>query len=117
AAQPALCGADRRRALPRRDHRRNPRLARATVNAHAEMPPARANARQLRIVASTQTGDPQATSARRRPALAVWRLEHARACELPCELTRQVIAHYSDPGQLVIAAGNARAVLAQARRL
>ncbi len=87
------------------------------MNGHAALEPARANARRLRIVASTQTGDPQAASARRTPALAVWRLEHARACALPCELARQVIAHYSDPGQLILAGSGTNAAAAQARRL
>jgi DNA modification methylase len=36
---------------------------------------------------------------------------------LPAELARRLIAHYSDPGQLVIAAGNSGAACVQARRL
>src|SRR5918912_2098445 len=36
-------------------------------------------------------------------ALAVWRLEHARATDpLPHELAHAAIAHYTDPGDLVL---------------
>lgn len=87
------------------------------MNAHAAISPACANGRQLRIVSSTQTGDPEATSARLTPALAVWPLEQTSSCALPAELARRLIAHYSDPGQLVLAASGANAAAAQARRL
>jgi hypothetical protein len=47
--------------------------------------------------------DAQPSSALRKQPLAVWRLEHARRSDpLPCELARAAIAHYTDPGELVI---------------
>ena len=87
----------------------------ANTSTHADI---RGHARRpLRLVANSQGRDAEAASARRAPALAAWRLEHRSTSGLPAELARRLIVQYSDPGQLVIAAGNAGAVPAQARRL
>jgi hypothetical protein len=53
------------------------------------------------------------------PALAVWRLQRAiRADPLPRELARRAIAHYTDPGDLILAPGRRGGeLLEQAARL
>jgi hypothetical protein len=74
----------------------------------------------LQLVSDTEKGashrtPPQEVSAK--PALAVWRLDRSSAAPLPGELVRRLIAHYSDPGDLVVVATGASEALRQARRL
>jgi hypothetical protein len=74
-------------------------------------------ARRLQLVTATDaaTGsESEVTPAGGRPALAVWRLERSSNRSLPSELVRLLIAHYSEPGDLVLAAADA---LRQAERL
>jgi hypothetical protein len=74
-------------------------------------------ARRLQLVTATDaaaSNESEATPAGGRPALAVWRLERSSNRPLPSELVRQLIAHYSEPGDLVLAAADA---LRQAERL
>jgi hypothetical protein len=74
-------------------------------------------ARPLQLVTDTDataTNESEATPASGRPALAVWRLERSSNRPLPSELVRQLIAHYSEPGDLILAAADA---LPQTRRL
>jgi hypothetical protein len=71
----------------------------------------------LQLVTATdaaERNESEAAPAGGRPALAVWRLERSSNRPLPSELVRQLIAHYSEPGDLVLAAAD---VLAQAARL
>jgi hypothetical protein len=74
----------------------------------------------LRLVSDTEKRTshrrlPQEVSAK--PALAVWQLDRRSARALPGELVRRLIAHYSDPGDLVVVATGASDALHQARRL
>ena len=74
----------------------------------------------LQLVSDTEKGTshptlPQDVSAK--PALAVWQLDRSSAGPLPGELVRRLIAHYSDPGDLVVVATGASDALHQARRL
>lgn len=87
---------------------------------------ARARARdstpQLRLVrpADADAGPrPEAQLVPLEPALAVWRLQRAsRTDPLPRELARRAIAHYTDPGDLVLAPGRRGGeLLDQAARL
>jgi hypothetical protein len=74
-------------------------------------------ARPLQLATATDaaaTNESEATPAGGRPALAVWRLKRSSNRPLPSELVRQLIAHYSQPGDLVLAAADA---LRQAERL
>src|SRR5439155_15551162 len=74
-------------------------------------------ARPLQLVTAADAAarhESEATPAGGRPALAVWRLERSSNRPLPRELTRQLIAHYSEPGDLVLGAADA---LRQAKRL
>jgi len=82
---------------------------------HAQTEPTRA----LRRVAD---GDARAAAktaqgVRARPALAVWPLAARGKRPLPRELARQLIAHYSEPGDLVLAAPSAGEALRGARQL
>ncbi len=73
---------------------------------HAQTAPTRA----LRLVAdgdARTAGKTAAERARARPALAVWPLACRGKQPLPPELVRQLIAHYSEPGDLVLAAASA----------
>ena len=73
---------------------------------------------RLRLVSETDaTSCASASGDASRTALGVWRLECSSARRLPDELARRLIAHYSDPGELVVAAAGAGAALRQARRL
>jgi hypothetical protein len=74
----------------------------------------------LQLVSDTEEGTSGATAPRdvsAKPALAVWRLDRSSAGPLPDELVRRLIAHYSDPGDLVVVATGASDSLHQARRL
>lgn len=77
--------------------------------------------RHVRLVTDTdpQTrADTEPKQTRVKPALAVWRLENTSTPALPAELARQLIAHYTDRGDLVLAPrpGGSDA-LREARRL
>jgi len=77
--------------------------------------------RHLRLVTDTDahaSADSEPRQTRAKPALAVWRLERASKRALPSNLARQLIAHYTDRGDLVLAPrrGGSEA-LRQARRL
>jgi hypothetical protein len=52
-----------------------------------------------------------------KPALAAWQLDRSSAGPLPGELARRLIAHYSDPGDLVLVVTAASDALRQARRM
>jgi hypothetical protein len=74
-------------------------------------------ARPLRLVTAadaTARNESEATPAGGSPALAVWRLARSSSRLLPSELARRLIAHYSEPGDLVLGAADA---LRQAERL
>jgi hypothetical protein len=77
--------------------------------------------RHLRLVTDTDAhasvdSEPRQTHAK--PALAVWRLEHTSKRALPSELALQLIAHYTDRGDLVLASWRSgNETLRQARRL
>jgi hypothetical protein len=67
-------------------------------------------ARRLQLVTATDAAavnESEATPAGGRPALAVWRLKRSSNRPLPSELARELIAHYSEPGDLVLAAADA----------
>jgi hypothetical protein len=89
------------------------------VNASAATTDVRADSpRQLRLVANPSSSSGQETTgARRTPALAVLRLERTSTRTLPTELARRLIAHYSDRGDLIVAAAGASVAVLQARRL
>jgi len=83
---------------------------------HAQTTPTRA----LRLVADDDAraaGPTAAKRARARPALAVWPLAARGRRPLPRELARQLIAHYSEPGDLVLAAAGAGEALRGAQQL
>lgn len=79
------------------------------------------SAPQLRLITGTDSpvrSETESTRARVKPALAVWRLERSRSTRpLPSELARQLIEHYTEPGDLVLASQGASDALRQARRL
>jgi hypothetical protein len=79
-----------------------------------------ARTRPLRLVTENDAhagATTAATPARARPALAVWPLACRGTRPLPRELARQLLAHYSEPGELVIAAASAREALRAAQQL
>jgi hypothetical protein len=82
---------------------------------HAQTTPTQA----LRLVAddARAAGTTAAQPARARPALAVWPLACRGKRPLPRELARQLIAHYSEPGDLVLAAASAGEALRAAQQL
>jgi len=82
---------------------------------HAQTEPTRA----LRLVADgdLRAAAKTAQGVRARPALAVWPLACRGRRPLPRELARQLIAHYSEPGELVVAAPSAHEALRGARQL
>jgi hypothetical protein len=78
--------------------------------------------RPLRLAAASRAsvraaGKAAAQAAHPRPALAVWRLACRGKRPLPRELARQLITHYSEPGDLVLAAPSAGEALRGARQL
>jgi hypothetical protein len=83
---------------------------------HAQTTPTR----ELRLVAEDHAGTAGTTAAgraRARPALAVWPLACRGKQPLPRELARQLLAHYSEPGDLVLAAPSAGEALRAAQQL
>jgi hypothetical protein len=83
---------------------------------HAQTEPTR----PLRLVAdgdARAAGTIAAQRARARPALAVWPLAARGKRPLPRELARQLLAHYSEPGDLVLAAPSAGEALRAAPQL
>jgi hypothetical protein len=77
--------------------------------------------RHLRLVSDSDAHasvDSEPRQTRAKPALAVWRLERTSTRALPSNLARQLIAHYTDRGDLVLAARRSGTeTLRQARRL
>jgi hypothetical protein len=73
----------------------------------------------LRLVAENDAhaADTAPERARARPALAAWPLATRGKRSLPPELAHRLIANYSEPGELVVAAPSARAALRGARQL
>jgi hypothetical protein len=116
------------RARSARAHRRPPRIDSQEVSAAEKGAPlqhpvrrkATTTTRNLRLISETDTpsrSETEGTRPRTKPALAVYRLECSSNKPLPGELARQLIAHYTDRGDLVLATQRASNALPQARRL